>query len=288
MRTVSLPILTPLFGSKSNSEIFHSDVNNDRTLPLRTGANDMTVEKCIDFCVSKGYSFAGVEYSTECYCGNSVAQDRLGPFSKCLMPCGGNGEQFCGGPSRLSLYKKASGAKPVNPPPSSSTSTKASTTVAPAPKPTTTKVTSTTPKPTSVKPTATSALAKPTPTNVAVPSGWTYAGCWVDPVNPRTLATVGYWGKKIESSGCINHCSSKGFKYAGTEFGGECFCSNTLVGGKSAPESECNMPCEGNNIQKCGGPARLSLFAKAGAVVSKTKKRSSLRARHSKRHGHHL
>ncbi|KAH8147591.1 uncharacterized protein LAJ45_08419 [Morchella importuna] len=89
---------------------------------------------------------------------------------------------------------------------------------------------------TSVVGTASDSGATITSLPSAIPSeiltGWVSKGCWVDPVNPRALETWGYWGEKITTSGCINWCDSKGFIYAGTEYAGQCFCSNDFA----APE----------------------------------------------------
>ena len=44
---------------------------------------------------------------------------------------------------------------------------------------------------------------------------------------------------------------------------GECYCGNALqAGGAPAPdgEAQCNMACNGNQTEMCGGPNRLSLF----------------------------
>lgn len=109
----------------------------------------------------------------------------------------------------------------------------------------------------------------------AIPSetltGWVSKGCWIDPVNPRALETWGYWGEKITTSGCIKWCDSKGFTYAGTEYAGQCFCSNDFAvpGGQAQPDSDCNMPCEGNPAEICGGSARLSLFQKSSGSVKR-------------------
>lgn len=65
----------------------------------------MTVEGCIEHCSGKGYTYAGLQYREECWCGNTIAPGRLGA-QKCTMPCGGNPAQYCGGPQRLSLYRK--------------------------------------------------------------------------------------------------------------------------------------------------------------------------------------
>ncbi|ORY12630.1 hypothetical protein BCR34DRAFT_587097 [Clohesyomyces aquaticus] len=78
----------------------------------QTSGNSMTVEKCIDFCKSKNTQYAGLEYSGECYCGNSVAADRApvkGSVGNCLMKCNGNKDQVCGGAAAISLYQACSG-----------------------------------------------------------------------------------------------------------------------------------------------------------------------------------
>lgn len=78
-----------------------------------TGASleqdDMTNEKCVDFCISRGFSIAGTEYGTECFCGNSLPQDRSpidGLMGDCFMPCGGDETENCGGGGTISLYQK--------------------------------------------------------------------------------------------------------------------------------------------------------------------------------------
>ncbi|ORY14042.1 hypothetical protein BCR34DRAFT_647305 [Clohesyomyces aquaticus] len=68
-------------------------------------AEDMTVEKCKDFC--KGTQFFGTEYGGECYCGASLggaAEKRA--ESECGYLCKGNEKEFCGAGGRLTVYKK--------------------------------------------------------------------------------------------------------------------------------------------------------------------------------------
>ncbi|KAF5875032.1 putative wsc domain protein [Botrytis fragariae] len=69
----------------------------------------MTIEKCIDYCNSKGFSIAGLEYSTQCFCDNKMLAGRdpvAGLVGGCTMPCSGNDKQICGDAGLLSLYKK--------------------------------------------------------------------------------------------------------------------------------------------------------------------------------------
>lgn len=107
MYHLSHQYLGPSFFPYANALEMNSDDLGNRLLPERTGAKDMTIQKCIDYCVSKNFNYAGLQYGEECYCGNNAPPaDRLG--AKCLMPCAGDANQICGNPSRLSIYKKSS------------------------------------------------------------------------------------------------------------------------------------------------------------------------------------
>lgn len=91
------------------TETFCSDlVGNLRALnDIATGVNNnaMTVESCLDACAAEGLNLAGVEYSRECFCGNTIIGDnRPIDNSKCNMACTGNPNELCGGPGALNLY----------------------------------------------------------------------------------------------------------------------------------------------------------------------------------------
>ncbi|CZR64431.1 uncharacterized protein PAC_14329 [Phialocephala subalpina] len=82
----------------------------------------MTLEMCEVDCA--GYTYFGAEYGTECYCGNSFAGPvAIMPDTDCFMTCGGDGNEQCGGPMRLSVYTNA----PVQAAVSSSVSPSSST-----------------------------------------------------------------------------------------------------------------------------------------------------------------
>jgi hypothetical protein len=77
-----------------------------------TSSGSMTVESCISFCSGKGYTYAGLEYASQCYCGNTLASDRApvtGVLGNCFTPCAGDNSEFCGGGSALSIYQSCSG-----------------------------------------------------------------------------------------------------------------------------------------------------------------------------------
>ncbi|KAI1079785.1 hypothetical protein F5B20DRAFT_590325 [Whalleya microplaca] len=70
---------------------------------------DMSVDACMRMCGDGGFKYAGVEYSTQCFCGNDVAEDRMpknGTIGECDMPCAGNAGQLCGGAAQVAVYQK--------------------------------------------------------------------------------------------------------------------------------------------------------------------------------------
>lgn len=49
---------------------------------------------------------------------------------------------------------------------------------------------------------------------------------------------------------CINECSNRGYIYAATEYGVECYCGNGIEktsdgAGVGVDDKECNMTCDG-------------------------------------------
>ncbi|KAL2130741.1 hypothetical protein VTI74DRAFT_6005 [Chaetomium olivicolor] len=80
-----------------------TDAVGARSLAAKSEAsNDMTVDRCAAFC--DGYAFLGVEYATECFCGNELVGGQSAVEEDCSELCAGNPSQWCGGPNRLNLY----------------------------------------------------------------------------------------------------------------------------------------------------------------------------------------
>ena len=63
---------------------------------------DLTIEKCIGLC--KGYAYAAVQNTDECWCGNKLNKMTILPDSDCNMKCSGDQTQYCGGSYKLNLY----------------------------------------------------------------------------------------------------------------------------------------------------------------------------------------
>ncbi|CDZ98531.1 beta-1,6-N-acetylglucosaminyltransferase, contains WSC domain [Phaffia rhodozyma] len=78
--------------------------NWDRTLSGDTLTHSlMTPLLCTQYCSSTGYSMAGVEGGTQCYCGSSL--NIISTTSLlCSTPCGGLSTALCGGSWAIEVY----------------------------------------------------------------------------------------------------------------------------------------------------------------------------------------
>ncbi|XP_077457595.1 sialate:O-sulfotransferase 2 [Stigmatopora argus] len=64
----------------------------------------MTVFRCQDNCVERGYLYAGLEFGAECFCGHKI-QTANASEGECNMECKGEKSSMCGGANRLSIYR---------------------------------------------------------------------------------------------------------------------------------------------------------------------------------------
>lgn len=72
-----------------------------------TSGDNMSVETCASFCAGAGFQYMGVEYGRECYCNNGGPINGAAPVTEgdCSMTCQGNVTEWCGGRSRINVYK---------------------------------------------------------------------------------------------------------------------------------------------------------------------------------------
>lgn len=183
----------------------------------------MTEESCISYCSSNGFAYAGVEYSQECYCGNTIsASGKTADAGDCNMGCAGNANELCGAGNRLNIFHNEN--QPVT------------------------------------------AAAPPALAHNAGPAGWGYLGCYTDSTAARTLAFNTYsegGAASLTVALCTEACQAGGYNISGVEYSGECWCANAFTnGGGPAPDglAGCNMPCNGNATEACGGPNRLDVY----------------------------
>ena len=76
---------------------------------MYTSTTSMTIEACTSFCASAGYLLAGLEYSSQCYCGaftdpNQPILTTATCGDQAFMVCSGNGLEFCGAPNLLQVW----------------------------------------------------------------------------------------------------------------------------------------------------------------------------------------
>lgn len=209
----------------------YTEATGMRALSGKTYADDaMTLASCAQYCA--GYTFFGVEYSRECYCGNKLNTGSTKvPASDCSMVCSGSSCDLCGAGNRLSVYTLGGGVDPG----SSSTSNVASSTTA----------------------------STGGPVATGLPTGWSDYGCWVDGVNGRILNKQLPDDPNLTLESCAKGCSDQGFTIAGAEYSRQCFCGNNIVNGgvKAQSDSECNTACAGNPDQICGGGGRMTIMS---------------------------
>lgn len=123
----------------------YTEAKSGRALSSKsyTDGTNMTAESCEAYCGTT-YAYFGVEWSKECYCGNQLNAGSVpASASECNKLCTGNSLQYCGGSSRLNIFKRLSGPGATA---GQTTSTSSSATKSPA------TLTSTTKTSSSVKP----------------------------------------------------------------------------------------------------------------------------------------
>ncbi|KAH0528699.1 hypothetical protein TsFJ059_003525 [Trichoderma semiorbis] len=185
----------------------------------------MTVAACTSGCKAAGYTFAGVEYGGECYCGKSISNGALPATSGCTMTCNGNQTEYCGGPGHLNIY----GLNAVR------------------------------------DGTGTTSAAQPAQTGAcpgqpAVVSKYNWYGCYTEGTNSRALAAKTYADDAMTLESCATFCV--GYTYFGVEYSRECYCGNSFgAGSKLTTASDCSMTCSGQDCEFCGAGNRLSVYS---------------------------
>ncbi|KAF8196991.1 glyoxal oxidase N-terminus-domain-containing protein [Pholiota molesta] len=98
----------------------------------------------------------------------------------------------------------------------------------------------------------------PPPPPAIVPSvgQWVSLGCFTDNVNGRALANGEATTGDVTIESCTTACFNAGFGIAGAEF--------STNGGAPTAAGDCNMVCQGNSSEFCGGPNRLNVYNYTG------------------------
>lgn len=218
----------------------YTEASSGRALSsMATSGSSVDLDSCANFC--KGYTYFGVEYADECYCGNALgAGSTSATETDCSMTCAHNSSEICGAGNRLTLYTLIGGVS------LSSTSTTPVSTASSTSTPVSTLISSMTLPASS---TSTSTLA-PTPTGpVLKPAvgAYTFLGCYTESTNPnlRALGSGTYAYDTMTLETCAGNCTS--YTYFGVEYGRECYCGNVIRGDSvlAAAQGDCNFVCPG-------------------------------------------
>merc|ERR1719318_249694 len=104
----SVLTLAGIFIVKAESAWINGECYNDHSRLLErhlTSSSDMTPELCIGKCADSAYSFAGVQYHKECWCGDEQPpQEEQRPQSECNSACTGDKSIMCGGGWRMNIF----------------------------------------------------------------------------------------------------------------------------------------------------------------------------------------
>lgn len=165
----------------------------------------MNVGQCVAHCRTNGFRFAGLQFSNQCFCGNSYGRYGRVPDQQCRMGCAGNRRQKCGSSWRNSVYRVGGPLKP--------------------------------------------------PINTRAG----YLGCFKD-TSQRDLPSAFVSRGTMNVGQCKSHCQKGGFRFAGVQYGRQCFCGNTHGRYGRVPEHKCNMRCAGNRNQTCGGSWHNNIY----------------------------
>ncbi|KAK4969922.1 hypothetical protein LTR66_011603 [Elasticomyces elasticus] len=208
--------------------------------PYPAGSNNEN-GNCQTACLAAGYTFAGTEYQTQCYCGNAAPPGYMfytEDQKKCTYSCANDATQACGGNGGyISIYYDSSKYTPNN------------------------STYDTTPP--------------PPPVTVQSVGNYGYIGCYSEGTNGRALAAKNV-APPSGGGGFVEWCAAgcQGYTYFGVEFSNECYCGNTLGAGSallpgSTPSATgCSSLCGGNTTEYCGGGSKLNLYQLNAAVVS--------------------
>ncbi|CAG2252624.1 PLG [Mytilus edulis] len=276
-----------LMDSNAFVEMFYEKTENERKVIAKRHVqeiNDRYVE------VHGGSLF--IQYGFECFCGNVLRKDRKRKESDCKTPCAGNKRQICGGTWRISIYTGSAYIGCYRDDSKRILSKK----VLKDKRMTVQKCQqfcgqkgfkyagveygfecfcgNVLRKDRKRKE---SDCKTPCAGNkrqicggtwrISIYTGSAYIGCYRDD-SKRILSKKVLKDKRMTVQKCQQFCGQKGFKYAGVEYGFECFCGNVLRKDRKRKDSDCKTPCAGNKRQICGGTWRISIYTEKTNMAS--------------------
>ncbi|CAC9885215.1 unnamed protein product, partial [Aureobasidium pullulans] len=263
------PSIGTEFGNKFNKVVGcgnDSYVNNGfRTLnALSTTLTGMTVEYCQTYCTKRGYQYSGLENGNQCYCDLAINPTAIianqANFTKgCNIFCPGNRSEICGGAFYMSLYNNTD---PAFKPTTDLTKSVIQLTVPVAPFNKTYVGCATEGSGGRALNSSTNPAYKPVQ---IVPNVGKYnsKGCVQEPTTGgRALKGGSTTATDMTVEKCIKYCLGKNFRFAGIEYGSQCYCGSQVEAGATTIKCDTSklMLCPGNKYQFCGAGNLLNLY----------------------------
>ena len=201
-----------------------SEATSGRALNASGYSNaTVTNAQCASFCASKNYALFGTEYSSQCYCSNALAAGSTLPQTGCSMACAGT---LPPGSPFASYANICGGPNRIS--------------------------------------LWNNTLYKAVQTPASI-GAYINQGCYSEGNNGRALANATWSSSNMTIENCVGFCKEQGAlgKWAGVEYGQECYCGSGIANG-GGPASDgnvgCDMACAGNQYEWCGGPNRLFVY----------------------------
>ncbi|TVY38355.1 WSC domain-containing protein [Lachnellula occidentalis] len=200
-----------------------------------------TNSMCIAACSAAGSVFCGTQYNSECWGGPTIPLQAVDE-GNCNYPCAGDINQICGGNgigsgAGGSYISLFADARGFSG-----------------------NVTTTPPSGPSVNPGV---------------GGYTSIGCYTEGTNGRALSQQLNPTSKTVAN-CVSACSAGNYKFAGMEYGGECWCGNSISNGASPTSAtDCSMTCADNGTEYCGAGSRLNMYSRGDITLSSSTTTSS-------------
>ncbi|TVY53083.1 WSC domain-containing protein [Lachnellula cervina] len=188
---------------------------------------------CIAACSAAGYVFCGTQYNRECWGGPTIPIQAVDE-GNCNYPCAGDINQICGGNGISGgvgggYISLFADARGFSG-----------------------NVTTTPPSGPFVNPGV---------------GGYTSIGCYTEGTNGRALSQEPTPTSKTVAN-CISACSAGNYKYAGMEYGGECWCGNSISNGANSTAAiDCSMTCADNGTEYCGAGSRLNMYQRGNLTT---------------------
>ena len=107
LTTTSSPSATPsiLLANATYLGCYTDSVSSCTLSGYYSNSQSQTLQSCRSAAEANSYKYFGLEYSGECFAGNTISPSSSPGSVKCNMPCSGNNAQICGGSNALSMFQ---------------------------------------------------------------------------------------------------------------------------------------------------------------------------------------